>query len=49
LHLRDTQANKKQTYEQMDSIDELSRSRCRKRRLNNGVSLKCRLGAILAH
>ena len=34
LHLGDRQTNR-QTDEQMDSTDALSRSRCRKRRLNN--------------
>jgi len=30
----------RQTNEQVDTIDALSRSRCRERRLNNGVTLK---------
>jgi len=34
LHFGDRQMNR-QTYEQMDSIDALSRSRCRKLQLNN--------------
>jgi len=38
LHFGDRQTNR-QTNEQMDSTDALSRSRCRERRLNKGASL----------
>ena len=39
----------RQTDEQMDSIDALSRSRCHERRLNNSVTLKSRLRFTQGH
>jgi len=40
MYFDDRQTNGQKTDEQMDSIDALSRSRCRERRLNNSEAAK---------